>query len=108
MPAITDVKSKILGEGLLGKYVHGVNVSLGLVDIKKGSVLPMHHHEHEQITFILEGELEMTIGEDSMVLNPGSYYVIPSNVPHAAIARTDCKVIDVFSPVREEYKISDM
>lgn len=107
MPSITDVKGKSLAEGLVGHYVHGEQAMLGLVLIAKGSILPLHHHVHEQITYIIEGELEMTIGNETMVLSPGSYYVIPSNVPHSAIAHSDCKVIDVFSPVREEYKVSD-
>lgn len=107
MPAITDIRSKKLAEGLFGRYVHGENASLGLVEIEKGSILPLHHHIHEQITYIIEGELEMTIGSETMVLTPGYYYVIPSNVPHSAIAHTNCIVIDVFSPVREEYRAGD-
>lgn len=107
MPFIKDVKGKILAEGLIGRYVHGKNASLGVVEIAKGSIVPLHHHIHEQITYILEGSLEMTIGEETMVLTPGSYYVIPSNVPHSAIAHTDCIAIDIFSPVREEYKVGD-
>ena len=107
MPSISEVKGKLLAEGLIGRYVHGDNASLGLVEIAKGSILPLHHHVHEQITYIIEGSLEMTIGGETMVLTPGSYYVIPSNVPHSAIAHTDCKVIDVFSPVREEYRVGD-
>lgn len=107
MPAITDVKAKKLAEGLFGRYVHGDNASLGLVEIEKGSILPLHHHVHEQITYIIEGELEMTIGGETILLTPGSYYVIPSNVPHSAIAHSACKVIDVFSPVREEYRVGD-
>lgn len=104
MPNILDLLSKPLVEGISGRYAHGANASFGLVDIKKGSILPAHQHVHEQITYILEGDLEMTIGDETMVLTPGSYYVIPSNTPHSAIAHSDCKVIDVFSPVREEYR----
>jgi len=58
----------------------------------------------EQITYILEGELDMVIGGEACLLTAGMYYVIPSNTLHSAVAKTPCKLIDVFSPVREEYK----
>ncbi|HRX94947.1 MAG TPA: cupin domain-containing protein [Chitinophagaceae bacterium] len=53
---------------------------------------------------MVEGELKMTIGRKTNVLTAGTVHVIPSNVPHSAIALTDCRVIDVFNPVREDYK----
>ena len=64
----------------------------------------MHHHIHEQITYIIVGQLDMVIDGVAFSLTDGMYHVIPSNLPHSAIAITDCKVIDVFSPVREDYK----
>lgn len=104
MQLIKDLKPKDLAPGLTGYYAHGNSMTLGLVEIKAGSNLPLHHHVHEQITYILEGQLDMMIGGEACSLSAGMYHVIPSNVPHGAIAVTDCKVIDVFNPVREEYK----
>jgi quercetin dioxygenase-like cupin family protein len=66
--------------------------------------MPMHHHPHEQITCILDGELEMEIGGVQMILTPGMIQVIPSKTPHSAKVTRDSIVIDIFSPVREEYK----
>jgi quercetin dioxygenase-like cupin family protein len=106
MDHISNVKAKQLMEGISGQYIHGNQTSFGIVEVKKGSLLPLHHHPHEQITFILEGELEMTIGGETMTLKPGNFHVIHSNVPHSAKAHMDCKLIDVFSPVREDYRIS--
>lgn len=79
-------------------------MTFGYVELEAGSSVPMHQHVHEQITYILEGELDMVIGGKSCLLTAGMYYVIPSNTPHSAIANTDCKVIDAFSPVREDYR----
>jgi quercetin dioxygenase-like cupin family protein len=79
-------------------------MSFGYVELKAGSNIPTHQHVHEQITYIMEGELDMVIGGQPCLLTSGMYYVIPSNTPHSAIAKTDCKVIDAFSPVREDYK----
>jgi len=104
MQQIKNIPPKILGEGIAGHYVHGASMSFGLVELKKGSAVPLHQHIHEQITYILSGELEMEIGGEKYLLTEGMYHVIPSQTPHSAIARTDCRLIDVFSPAREEYK----
>jgi quercetin dioxygenase-like cupin family protein len=103
MQHIKDIPPKKLVDGITGYYAHGTALTLGYVEIKAGSNLPAHHHVHEQITYIIEGQLDMVIGGESCSLTAGMYYVIPSNINHGAIAKTDCKVIDVFSPVREDY-----
>ena len=104
MSLLKDITPKELAPGLTGYCVHETGMTLGLVEIKAGSNLPQHHHPHEQITYILEGELDMIIGGETCLLTAGMYHVIPSNVPHSAVAKTDCKVIDVFNPVREDYR----
>jgi len=104
MNSIKDITPRELVKGFTGRYIHGKSLTLGYVEIKAGNKLPEHHHVHEQITFIIEGQLDMMIGGKSCSLTAGMYYVIPSNVPHSAIAKTDCKAIDVFNPVREDYK----
>ena len=78
-------------------------MTFGYVELEKGSSVPMHQHMHEQITYIIEGRLDMEIGGQACVLTTGMYFVIPSNTPHNAIAQTDCKLIDAFSPPREDY-----
>lgn len=105
MPSIRDIPPKELAPGLSGYYAHGTQMTFGLVEIKAGSHLPVHSHPHEQITYILEGRLDMTIGGLSCPLSAGMYHVIPSGVPHGAVAPVDCKVIDVFNPVREDYQV---
>ncbi len=104
MPDFTSLTPKTLSPGITGYYAHGQLSTLGYIEIKAGSILGLHHHPHEQITFILEGQLDMTIGGTEVSLKKGMYYVIPSNTPHSAVAVTDCLVIDSFSPVREDYK----
>lgn len=103
MLSIRNIKPKELVPGITGYYAHGDNMTFGYVELKIGSNIPMHQHIHEQITYIIEGELDMVIGDRPCLLTAGMYHVIPSNVPHSAIAKTDCKVIDAFSPVREDY-----
>jgi quercetin dioxygenase-like cupin family protein len=105
MKHLDDLKGKEIVPGLYGRFVHGETMTLSFVDIKEGAQLPAHSHPHEQITFIVEGELEMVIGGEKMLLTPGMVHVIPGNTLHSAYARTACKVIDAFSPVREDYRV---
>jgi quercetin dioxygenase-like cupin family protein len=104
MDNIKNIKPKEVVPGITGHYVHGNSLTFGYIEIKKGSLMSEHHHVHEQITYIIEGQLDMIIGGVPCSLTAGMYHIIPSNTPHSATAPVDCKVIDVFSPVREDYK----
>jgi quercetin dioxygenase-like cupin family protein len=104
MRHLNDLTAKEIRPGFFGKMVHGDKSTLAFWDIKKGSVLEEHYHLHEQITHILDGELEMIIGGEHFLFTAGTVHVIPSNIPHSAIARTDCKVIDSFAPARDDYR----
>lgn len=101
---ISDIKKRELAKGIVGRYFHSESTTIGFVEIDKGSILPEHSHFHEQTTLVTEGKLEMTIDGVAHVLSPGSILRIPSNAVHSAFALTDCKVTDVFCPVREDYK----
>ena len=71
--------------------------------IDDGTLLPEHSHPHEQWLNLIEGELELTVGGETRVIHPGITVYIPSNIPHSGKALTECKVIDVFTPVREDF-----
>ncbi|MBI5856856.1 MAG: cupin domain-containing protein [Sphingobacteriales bacterium] len=105
MEIIKNIKPKELVPGITGYYAHGESMTLGYVELKAGSIIPLHQHIHEQITYIIEGELDMVIGGVACSLTAGMYSIILSNTPHSAIAKSDCKVIDAFSPAREDYKV---
>jgi quercetin dioxygenase-like cupin family protein len=104
MQFIKDIPPKELRPGINGYYAHGENMTFGLIELKAGSSVPMHHHVHEQTTYIIEGQLDMVIDGQPCLLSAGMFHIIPSGTPHSAMAKTDCRVIDVFSPVREDYK----
>jgi quercetin dioxygenase-like cupin family protein len=104
MKQIKNLAPKEIVPGITGYYAHGDKHTFGFVEIKKGSIVPEHHHMQEQITYIIEGELNMVIDGNPCTLTAGMYHIIPSNTLHSAIAMTNCKVIDTFSPVREDYK----
>ena len=104
MQNIKNLPPKELVPGIIGYYAHGSSITFGYVELEAGSSVPMHQHMQEQITYILEGQLDMIIGGNPCSLTTGMYYIIGSNVPHSAVAVTSCKVIDTFHPVREDYK----
>ena len=108
MQKIKDLLPKEVVSGIKGYYALGNNLSFGYIVIKAGAVVPEHHHVHEQITYLIEGELDMTIGGELCPLKAGMYHIIPSHTLHSAIANVDCIAIDVFSPVREDYKPPDI
>ena len=101
---LEEVEEREIVKGFFGKMIHTDNLTVAHFRIKAGSVLPQHQHVHEQVTNVLSGELEMTVGEETRICKAGESVVIPSNVPHSGRAVTDCRVIDVFQPAREDYR----
>lgn len=82
----------------------GKNVMLSYLEMDAGAEVPLHQHPHEQAGMLLKGRMELTIGDEVRVCEPGSMYIIPGGVPHRAIAvGGPCVVLDIFSPVREDY-----
>jgi quercetin dioxygenase-like cupin family protein len=83
----------------------GKEMLLSLVTVDANVLVPLHTHPHEQGGIIVEGELEMGIDGEVRLLKPGDMYIIPGNVEHYAKAH-DVKAValDIFSPVREEFK----
>ena len=90
--------------GFRARIVHSARTSESWVDIDAGARFPEHQHPHEQIVNVLEGELEITVGDVTHRLTPGQVLIIPPEVPHVGRAITPCRVLDVFSPSRDDYR----
>ena len=103
---LQHIAPKEIAKGFMARFVHTESFTLSFVDVVAGAELPEHAHVHEQTSQVIEGEFEMVIGGKTVLLKPGSVVVIPSNVPHSGRALTDCKIQDVFCPVREDYRSS--
>ena len=101
---ISNLKTTEVIKGFQGKFFHAASFTVAFWEIEVGSILPEHSHIHEQTTQVLEGELEMSINGKVMLLKAGMIYTIPPNVIHSGKALTNCKVTDIFCPVREDYK----
>lgn len=90
--------------GYVATFVHTKQMTLANWNIVAGSPFPEHSHPHEQIMMVLEGEFELTVAGESMLVRPGVVAVIPADAKHSGRAVTDCIAIDVFYPVREDYR----
>lgn len=90
--------------GVEMQIMTGQNVMVNWVKIEAGAAVPGHAHPHEQLGFVLEGEINMMIDGETRVLGPGDAYAIPGTVTHGASAGPNgCVVIDIFSPLRDDY-----
>lgn len=90
--------------GIRARLVHTDRVTHSWVELDEGASFPDHHHPHEQIVSVLDGTLEIVVGGEAHVVTAGQVLVIPPDVPHHGRARTFCRVLDAFAPVREEYR----
>jgi quercetin dioxygenase-like cupin family protein len=83
---------------------YGQNIMLSYLEMDEGAVVPLHQHPHEQAGMLLKGRIELTIGDETRVVEAESLFIIPPNTPHRAVALDGpAVVLDVFSPVREDY-----
>ena len=106
MPHINwnDVPVNDLAPGVRIRAPYGENLMISLLEMDEGAVVPLHHHPHEQGGIMLEGRVELTIGDVTRTVEKDDAYLIPPNVPHRAVAVDGpAVVLDIFSPVREDY-----
>jgi quercetin dioxygenase-like cupin family protein len=101
-----DLPKEKLNDLLDRRLVTGERIMLAHVYLKKGCVVPRHHHENEQLTYVLEGALHFWLGENGekeQVVRAGEVLVIPSNLPHKAEALDDTLDVDIFAPPRQDW-----
>ena len=101
---LNSIEEKEIVLGYFAKFVHSENMTIAYWNIKASSSLPAHSHPHEQISSIIKGEFELTVDGTPHMLKANNVFVIPSGIPHSGKAITDCKIIDTFYPVREDYR----
>ena len=101
---LTDIETKEIMPGFHGKMIHTENMTLAYWEVEEGAIVPEHSHKNEQIMQVLEGTFEFTVNGLTKLCKPDDLVIIPSFAPHSGKALTPCKLMDIFSPVREEYK----
>jgi quercetin dioxygenase-like cupin family protein len=102
--SLQELSVREIFPGLRARIVHTERTSQSWVDIDAGATFPEHFHPHEQTVNVLEGALELIVSGETHVLQPGSVFVIAPHAPHSGRALTHCRVLDVFSPAREDYR----
>lgn len=95
---------QLFGGAIRGRYGHTDRLTFGVVALDADTEVPAHSHPHEQVTYVLEGRFDFFVGEERMLLEPGMAALIPGGVIHGGRTRTPCRVVDVFAPVREDYR----
>lgn len=101
--AWTSANKEALNDKLWRRIITGEKAMIAEIGIAQGGVVPLHHHESEQLSYCVEGSLKFEIEGREIVLRPGEVLVIPSNVPHSAVALEDFRGFDVFSPIRHDW-----
>jgi len=89
------------------KIVSGEREMLAQIYLKRGALVPMHSHESEQMTYILQGALRLLVGGEEIIVREGEVLHIPAWTPHQAEALEDTFELDVFSPIREDWLTSE-
>jgi len=91
--------------GVVARTVDGERLTLAVVELEPGSVVPEHSHDNEQLGMVLAGSLEFRVGGETRELTAGGTWRIPPNVPHEVRAGPEGAVaIDVFAPVRADWQ----
>ena len=85
------------------KIVTGEREMLAQIYLKKGALVPMHNHESEQMTYVLQGALKFLIAGEEITVREGEVLHIPSWVEHQAEALDDTFELDLFSPIRTDW-----
>lgn len=101
---VRSLESRELVPGHHGRFIHSDHTTHVYWDVEDGAQLPEHSHPHEQIVNMLEGRYELTVDGEAHVLEPGDVLVIPGGAVHSGRSHSVCRILDVFSPVREEYR----
>lgn len=89
------VKRKILG--------YDDKIMLVEAHFSTGGIGYVHEHYHSQVTYVMSGEFELTIGNETRLMKKGDSFYIPPHVLHGAICKSEGTLLDVFSPIREDF-----
>ena len=103
---LIDLEEREIVPGFRARFVHSENMTLAYWEVDQDASLPEHSHPHEQMGYVISGQLAFDIGGNKKTCRAGDTYLIPGGISHSAKVSDDgpAKVLDIFSPPREEYK----
>jgi quercetin dioxygenase-like cupin family protein len=103
--SVSGLEPYAIWRGATARAIHGDRLTVAVIDLEPDLEVPEHHHDNEQLGFVLKGHVTMVIGGASQRLGVGDTYTIPSNVVHSASTWPDgATVVDVFAPVRADWE----
>lgn len=92
-----------IDDKLWRRFVSGQRITMAQFLFAKGGTVPRHQHENEQFTYVVEGTLRFTVGDEEVIVRHGEVPQIPPSVPHSALALDDTVDLEIFSPVRADW-----
>lgn len=101
-----EIPREFLNPLIERQLVTGDQIMIGHIHLKKGAIVPLHHHHNEQMTYILSGALKFWLGADEseeVTVRAGQVLHLPSNLPHKAEALEDTLDVDIFCPPRADW-----
>ena len=98
-----EIELEKITEMVSQKIIAGERGMLAQIYLKRGALVPIHAHDSEQMTYVLQGALRVVAGGEEAIVREGEVLLIPSGVPHQAEALEDTFELDVFSPVRSDW-----
>ena len=98
-----EIELERVTEMMSQKIITGEREMMAQIYLKRGALIPMHSHESEQMTYILQGALRFLVGNEEVIVREGEVLHIPANVVHQAEALEDTFELDVFSPIRSDW-----
>ncbi len=98
-----SLKKIAINENISLKLVTGEKAMVARISLVKGAVVPRHQHESEQLSYIVEGALKFELEGREVTVHKGEVLLVPSNVPHSAVALEDTLNLEVFAPPRPDW-----
>jgi quercetin dioxygenase-like cupin family protein len=98
-----DLSAQALTESVQRRYFTADRVTVARFELKKGGVVPRHAHENEQVSCVLAGALRFTFDDREVVVGSGEVMQIPGGIAHEVAVLEDTLVLDIFSPVRQDW-----
>ncbi len=99
-----DIEFEVCGEGVRRKILSYTDEVMCVENhFEKGAVGALHHHPHTQITYIVSGKFEFTIGDEKKIVCAGDSLLKKDGVEHGCICLEEGVLVDIFAPMREEF-----
>ena len=92
-----------ISDGMTRRFVMADKSTMAIYDLKRGASVPVHTHDSEQLTYVLQGAMKFLVGGEEITVREGEVLHIPSWVPHQAEAIDDTFEMDIFSPIRQDW-----